>query len=400
MVDQCSVEMLAFSFASRSFAYKRLAQGLSRSVSAFLRFMREYLDPFVKADQCAQYVDDIGIAANNDTELTRNIRGILQCIRKAGLKLTIEKCHFGVRRVEFLGKTISSKGVSPQVHKIQNFLKKLRFPKSKKVLQLYLGFVNYYKNYIPRMAEKLNPLYKLLKAEVPINITSELKDTFDSVNKALSDACELALKQPIPRNQLVLITDASFKGAGYALMINDNPDQNNQSKRKTYAPVAFGSKVFSPAQLKMSIYSNEFLAIYMAFLKFAYTLWETTKPTIVLTDNKPVTRFFRTKAIPPSVRNACDYVLQFNFKIAHIAGSVNTAADFHSRLQLKIAERIRLKIRKDVQTTPIKVTTTSSDVADEEEFFFTHTDDQDETEEQSGPSCEESDTQNTWPTTR
>ena len=388
MVDQCSVEMLAFSFASRTFAYKRLAQGLSRSVSAFLRFMREYLDPFVKADQCAQYVDDIGIAANNDTELTRNIRGILQCIRKAELKLTIEKCHFGVRRVEFLGRTISSEGVSPQAQKIQNFLNKLRFPKSKKVLQRYLGFVNYYKNYIPRMAEKLNPLYKLLKAEVPINITSELKDTFDSVNKALSDACELALKQPIPRNQLVVMTDASFKGAGYALMINDNPDQNSQSKRKTYAPVAFGSKIFSPAQLKMSTYSNEFLAIYMAFLKFAYTLWE----TIVLTDNKPVTRFFRTKAIPPSLRNACDYVLQFNFKIAHIAGSVNTAADFHSRLQLKIAERIRLKIRKDVQTTPIKVTTTSSDVAGEEEFFFTHTDYQDETEEQSGPSFEESDT--------
>ena len=54
MADQRSVEMLAFSSASRTFAYKRLAQGLSRSVSAFRRFMREYLDPVVKADQCAQ----------------------------------------------------------------------------------------------------------------------------------------------------------------------------------------------------------------------------------------------------------------------------------------------------------------------------------------------------------
>ena len=32
------------------------------------------------------------------------------------------------------------------------------------------------------MAEKLNPFYKLLKAEVSINITSELKETFDSVD--------------------------------------------------------------------------------------------------------------------------------------------------------------------------------------------------------------------------
>ena len=41
MADQRSVEMLAFNFPSRTFAYKRLAQGLSRSVSAFSSFMRE-----------------------------------------------------------------------------------------------------------------------------------------------------------------------------------------------------------------------------------------------------------------------------------------------------------------------------------------------------------------------
>ena len=232
------------------------------------------------------------------------------------------------------------------------------------------------------MAEKLHPFYKLLKTEVPINITSEFKEIFDSVNKALSDACKLALKQPIPRKQLILMTDASFRSAGYALMIEDNPNQKIQSKRKTYAPVAFGSKIFSPAQLKMSIYSKEFFAIYMAFLEFAHILWKATKPTIVLTDNKSVTRFFQTKAIPPALWNACDYVLQFDFKIGHIAGSVNTAADFLSRLELKVTEIIRLKIREDIQTTPIEVTTSSSDVADEEQVFFTHADDGQESEEQ------------------
>ena len=70
-------------------------------------------------------------------------------------------------------------------------------------------------------------------------------------------------------------------------------------------------------------------------------------------------------------------MLQFNFKIAHIAGSVNTAANFLSRLQLKVTEKIHLKIREDVQTTPIEVSTSSSDVADAEQFFFSH----DETEE-------------------
>ena len=104
----------------------------------------------------------------------------------------------------------------------------------------------------------------------------------------------------------------------------------------------------------MSIYSKEFLAIYMAFLEFAHILWEAAKPTIVLTDNKSVTRFFQTKAIPPSLWNACDYVLEFNIKLAHIAGSVNTAADFLSQLELKVTEKIHLKIREDVPTTPLK----------------------------------------------
>ena len=90
----------------------------------------------------------------------------------------------------------------------------------------------------------------------------------------------------------------------------------------------------------------------------------------------------QTKAIPPALWNACDYVLQFNFKIAHIAGSVNTAADFLSRLELKVTEKIRLKIREDMHTTPIEVTTSSSDVTDEEQTFFTHADDGKESEEQ------------------
>ena len=75
-------------------------------------------------------------------------------------------------------------------------------------------------------------------------------------------------------------------------------------------------------------------------------------------------------------------MLQFNFKIAHNAGSVNTAADFLSRIELKVTEKIRLKIREDFQTTPIEVTTSSSDAADEEQVLFTQANNNDESEEQ------------------
>ena len=103
--------------------------------------------------------------------------------------------------------------------------------------------------------------------------------------------------------------------------------------------------------------------------ELARILWETAKPTIVLMDNKSVTRFFQTKAFPPTQWNACDYLLQFNFKIALIACSVNTAADFFSRLELKVRGKISLKIGEDNQATPIALTKNSLDFADEKYSF-------------------------------
>ena len=163
MADQQSVELLAFNFASRGFAYRRLAQGLSRSLLAFSSFIREYLDPVIKADRCAQYVDNISIAANTPKQLIKNLRAVFQCLRKAGFKLSMATCHFAIQQVNFLGRTIPTKGVAPQKQKIAKFLEKVMFPRSKKALQRYIGFLKNYRNYIPRLAERLNPFFQLLK---------------------------------------------------------------------------------------------------------------------------------------------------------------------------------------------------------------------------------------------
>ena len=72
-----------------------------------------------------------------------------------------------------------------------------------------------------------------MKTEVTINITSEVKEIFDSVNKTLSEAREIVLKQPILGKQLVLMTDDSFRKAGHALMIENKPNHKIHSKRKT-----------------------------------------------------------------------------------------------------------------------------------------------------------------------
>ena len=203
---------------------------------------------------------------------------------------------------------------------------------------------------------------------------------FREINEALDRCCQLALRQPLPGKQLVLRTDASFQAAGYAVLIEDDPKQKYTSTRKTYAPIAYGSKTFSPSQIKMSIYAKEFLAIYMAFNELGHIVWGATKPVIIMTDSKSVTRFFQTKMIPTPLWNTCDFVLQFNFTIAHIPGKMNTAADFLSRLEKDHNEKIILTIREDIPTQPIEVNIESTGIAQEETVFFDPTEQQETTE--------------------
>ena len=235
------------------------------------------------------------------------------------------------------------------------------------------------------MAERLTPFFQLLKTtdtKAKIPITPDIMKELREINEALDRCCQLALRQPLPGKQLVLMTDASFQAAGYAVLIEDDPNQKNTSIRKTYAPIAHGSKTYSPSQIKMSIYAKEFLAIYMAFKKFGHVFWGATKPVIIMTNSKSVTRFFQPKMIPPPLWNACDFVLQFNFTIAHIPGKMNTAAGFSSRLEMDPNEKIILNIREDIPTKPIEVNIESTGIAREEQVYFDPTDQQGTTEKE------------------
>ena len=126
-------------------------------------------------------------------------------------------------------------------------------------------------------------------------MTTELVQQFNEINQDLDRCSQLALKQPLPNKQLVLMSDASFRAAGYAILTEDDPNQNFTSFKTSHAPVAYGSKTFAPSQLKMSIYAKEILAIYYAFEEFGHIFCGTPKLIIILIDNKSVTRFSRQK---------------------------------------------------------------------------------------------------------
>ena len=120
----------------------------------------------------------------------------------------------------------------------------------------------------------------------------------------------------------------------------------------------------------MSIYAKEFLSIYFAFVEFGQLMWGSSFPVMVFTDNRSVTRFFQAKLIPPALWNACDYVLQYNFVIAHVAGSMNTAADFLSQTEVNPIEKLEMNIRKDIQTKAIEVNIQSTGIVEEEQIYI------------------------------
>ena len=142
----------------------------------------------------------------------------------------------------------------------------------------------------------------------------------------------------------------------------------------SYAPIAYGSKTSIPFQLKISIYAKDLLAIYYAFKEFGHIFWGTPKPVIIFSSNKSVTRFFLTKIKPPPIWSACDFVIQFDFIIAHIPGKNNTALDYLSRRKIDPAEKLVLNRREDAETRLIEVNVQSAGVSEEEQVFFTEED--------------------------
>ena len=84
------------------------------------------------------------------------------------------------------------------------------------MLQRYVGFVNFDRQYIPKLAYNLIPLQLLLRKEVPFKLAQQQKDANFEINEYLLKASTSSLELPLPGKQLVTMCDASKHAAGYA----------------------------------------------------------------------------------------------------------------------------------------------------------------------------------------
>ena len=352
MADDLSFQLLAFNFASRTFAYNCLNQGLNKSVTGFSSFVKNYLDRCLAANVCTQFTDDIDAEMNIFDEMILALRKFFDCLRESGLKLSAQKGEFGTTKSDYLGSTITPTRVLPESAKFENFLGELRMPNTVKQVKRIIDFVQFFRNFIPNLGHKLLPFYKLLRKEKVFTVTNDHHESFNTLKADLTRATDLRLRLAKPGLQYVILCDASFHGTRFVLMIEDYLIDQNGETKKTYAPVSFGSRLFTTTQLKFSVYYKEFLALY-----FAHFMWGATKPVLLLTDKRSLTQFFQSKSIHPSLWSCLDRVLSFNIILAHLPGKANSAADFHSRMQTDPNLTLEIKLTDQVPVHEIEIAT-------------------------------------------
>ena len=131
-----------------------------------------------------------------------------------GLKLKPSKCHFICQTVEYLGHTITPKGISPnnsQVIAIQNF----PTPSSVKEVRQFVGLASYYCHFIIGFAKIAQPLHQLTQKDAHFKWSSECQQSFQQLKNALVNSPVLAY--PNFSKCFTLKTDASIKGLGVVL---------------------------------------------------------------------------------------------------------------------------------------------------------------------------------------
>ena len=133
----------------------------------------------------------------------------------------MEKCEIGVPNITFLGRSISSEGTMPNKSKVDKFLSTIKMPKNVKQTKRLIGFFQYFRHYMPELADKLLPFYQLTKNDTPFEITNEHHTCLKDLTKMLENSCKSTLRLPKPDLIYVILADASYYSAGYVLMVED-----------------------------------------------------------------------------------------------------------------------------------------------------------------------------------
>ena len=258
-VKPSDVEKTAFNTHVGLFEMQKMPFGLCDAPSTYQRLMAGVLQGLI-GRICLAYLVDVIVFSKKRSEHAADLRAVFDRIRSAGLKLKPSKCSLFADQVLYLGHVISAAGISPDPAKLR-VLADWPTPKTVREMQSFLGFVNFYGDYISDATELTAPLYDLIaarKGDESIKMTAEHLESFEEIKRRLCAAPRLAhpdLEQPF-----FLYTNASKIAIGAVLLQRDN--------REVERAISFFSKKLSPEQRNYSTFERECLAIICALEHF------------------------------------------------------------------------------------------------------------------------------------
>ena len=102
------------------------------------------------------YLDDIIIFSNTIEEHLSKLNRVFDRLRQFNLKLKLSKCDFLKTKTTYLGYLITSDGVRPDPSKLEP-IEKYPIPRSVDDVRSFLGFVGFYRQFIPNFATISRP---------------------------------------------------------------------------------------------------------------------------------------------------------------------------------------------------------------------------------------------------
>ncbi|KAK7878585.1 hypothetical protein WMY93_030421 [Mugilogobius chulae] len=161
-------------------------------------------------------------------------------------------------------------------------------PESRKQLQRFLGFANFYRRFIKDYSRKAAPLTRLTSTSIPFKWSTEAETAFTTLKRLFISAP--VLSHPDPSRQFVVEVDASDSGIG-AVLSQRSPEDNKMH------PCAFFSRKLSPAERNYDIGNRELLAVVLALKEWRHWLEGAEHPFIVWTDHKNLSYLHSAKRL-------------------------------------------------------------------------------------------------------
>ena len=182
------------------------------------------------------YIDNVLVFAETKKECQEWTKQVLERMQEEDLHLKLAKCPFDQMEVEYLGLVVKNGEVHMDPTKL-NTVQNWEPPTSVKVVQLFIGFCNFYWKFIPNFSVIARPLHDLTKKGIPFAWGTQQDDTFVRLKEIFLSA--LVIHMPNTVKPFFIMTDASLTAAGGILMQRDaNGD---------FHPCTYHSAMFSPA---------------------------------------------------------------------------------------------------------------------------------------------------------